>query len=132
RKPMKAFIAVTVMMVFAVICASTWIFPYLEPFKSRRPFSLQVKKLVPPETPLYIFADTMNDFNYYTKREVIRVLPSRLELERLLAQSRDGYILIKDRDLKKLNIFAPEKIVASDAVGSTAWNLVDLTGAATR
>jgi 4-amino-4-deoxy-L-arabinose transferase-like glycosyltransferase len=124
RKPAWVVTGTVLMMTIATLCASVWIFPYLEQFKSRRPFSLEVRSIVPPTTSLYIYADIMNDFNYYTGREVIPVLRSRAEVEELLRQSQDGYILIKDRDLKSLSPFAPGKIVATDAVGSTTWSLL--------
>jgi 4-amino-4-deoxy-L-arabinose transferase-like glycosyltransferase len=124
RKPVGVVTGTVLMMTIATLFAAVWIFPYLEEFKSRRPFSLEVGKIVPPETPLYIYADTMNDFNYYTKREVIPVVRSHSEVEKLVGQSQDGYLLIKDRDLKRLSPFAPGKVVATDSVGSTTWSLV--------
>jgi hypothetical protein len=124
RKPAGVVTGTVLTMTIASVYAAVWIFPYLEQFKSRRPFSLEVGKIVPPTTPLYIYADTMNDFNYYTKREVIPVVRSRGEVEKLVGQSQDGYILVKDRDLKRLSPFAPGKVVATDSVGSTIWSLV--------
>jgi hypothetical protein len=35
------------------------------------------QKYVAPTALLYIYADTMNDFNFYTEREVFPVLSSR-------------------------------------------------------
>ena len=126
RKPAGVVTGTILTMTIASVCAAVWIFPYLEQFKSRRPFSLEVGKIVPPTTPLYIYADTMNDFNYYTKREVIPVVRSRGEVEKLVGQSQDGYILVKDRDLKRLSPFAPGEVVATDSVGGTTWSLVHL------
>jgi 4-amino-4-deoxy-L-arabinose transferase-like glycosyltransferase len=124
-KPAGVVTGTALMMTLATLCASVWIFPYLEQFKSRRPFSLEVRTIVPSTTPLYIYADIMNDFNYYTEREIIPVLRSRAQVEELLRQSQAGYILIKDRDLKSVSPFAPGKIVATDAVGSTTWSLLE-------
>jgi hypothetical protein len=45
--------------------------------RSRRPFSLLIKNTVAPTALLYTYADTMNDFNFYTEREVIPVWSSR-------------------------------------------------------
>jgi hypothetical protein len=36
---------------------------------SPRPFSMQVKSTVPATSPLYIYADRMNDFNFYSERQ---------------------------------------------------------------
>jgi hypothetical protein len=63
----------------------------------------------------------MNDFNFYTEREVIPVLASRQEVADVLRQSNYGYLLIKDRDFNRLSLFGAESIVAEDRVGSTGW-----------
>ena len=125
RQPLKVVTATTLMMTFTVVCASMWILPYLEQFKSRRPFSLTINQIVQPSAPLYIYADTMNDFNYYTGREIIPVLPSRLEVEQVLAQPHKAYLLIKERDLARLAIIPPGWVVASDSQGSATWKLVE-------
>jgi 4-amino-4-deoxy-L-arabinose transferase-like glycosyltransferase len=125
RRPLKTFAAVTTMMVVAVISASYGILPYLERFKSDRRFSLALKRLAPPPAPVYVYADTMNDFNYYTEREAIPVLSSPAEVEELLGRSRNGYMLVKDRDRKRLPMIPVEWIIARDSRGSTTWNLVE-------
>ena len=84
------------------IYRALWIFPYLERFKSPRLFSTEVKKIVPAVAPLYIYADTMNDFNYYTERERISVLSSPGAVRTLIAKGENGFMLIKARDLKRL------------------------------
>ena len=95
-------------------------------FKSRRPFSLEINRIVPAAAPLYIYADTMNDFNFYTEREVIPVLSSPGDLADVLRQTEDSYLLIKDRDLKSLPMSGLGEVVARDSLGSTTWNLVSL------
>jgi hypothetical protein len=40
-------------------------------------------------------------------------------------------MLIKDRDLKRLNMVAAQWIVLTQSTGSTTWNLVELTAPAT-
>jgi hypothetical protein len=106
------------------VCVSMWILPYMNQFKSRRPFSLQVKKIVPATAPLYVYADGMHDFNFYTKREVIPVLASPDDVANVLRQPTLSYLLITDRDLKKLSMFGPKEVVMTDSVGSTTWNLI--------
>ncbi|MEX0805335.1 MAG: glycosyltransferase family 39 protein [Candidatus Binatia bacterium] len=126
RRPLKVVTAVTLLMTLTLVCVSIWILPYIDQFKSRRPFSLQVKKIVPATAPLYIYADTMNDFNFYTQRRVIPVLSSPGEVANALRQPGHSYMLIKDRDLKTLSMFGPEEVVITDSVGSTTWNLIAL------
>jgi len=86
---------------------------------------LAIKRIVPATAPLYIYADTMNDFNYYLERDVMPVLSSPGEIEKLLGGAPTSYMLIKDRDLKRVNIIAPQWIVLTRSTGSTTWNLVE-------
>ena len=132
RCAMETFFVITSMMALIVIAASVFIFPYLEKFKSPRPFSLTIKRLVPGQTALYVFGDTMNDFNYYTGRAVIPVLTSTDEVKHVFGQPPGGYLIIKNRDLERLETVASKKIVAVETVGSTVWNLVDLSRASSR
>lgn len=125
-RPVKAVAACSLLIAAATICAALWVFPYLEAFNSRRPFSLLIKNTVASTAPLYIYADTMNDFNFYTEREVIPVLFSRQEVADVLRQTKHGYMLIKARDFNRLSLFGAESIVAEDRVGSTSWKLIDL------
>jgi 4-amino-4-deoxy-L-arabinose transferase-like glycosyltransferase len=132
QEPLKVAGAVSLLMALSVICAAMWILPYVEQFKSPRPFSWQIKKIVPSQTPLYIYANTMNDFNYYTQREVIPVLSSPDEVAAVLRRSRNGYLLIQERDLRKFELFGSTEILATDGVGSTRWNLIDLKAVTAR
>lgn len=128
RRPLAAWASVSTMMSSALLAASLSVFPYLERFKSPRFFSQEVKKLVSPASPLFVYADTMNDFNYYLEREVIPVLRSPAEFDALLTRGQDGYILVKERDLKRVPSLARERIVlTSDDAGTTTWYLLALT-----
>jgi 4-amino-4-deoxy-L-arabinose transferase-like glycosyltransferase len=129
NKPLKVVAATTLMMTSTLLCAVIWIFPYIEPFKSRRFFSREVNRIVPAAATLYVYADTMNDFNYYTEREAIPVLQSPDEVGKLLAAGKDDYLLIKERDLQRNASIPREKILATDAVGSTIWYLLALGNA---
>jgi 4-amino-4-deoxy-L-arabinose transferase-like glycosyltransferase len=126
RRPLQAITAVALLIASLTLAASIWILPYLNQFKSPVPFSVKVNRIVPRVAPLYIYADTMNDFNFYTEREVIPVLSSPGDLADVLRQTEDGYLLIKDRDLKRLPISGLDEVVATDSVGSTTWNLIAL------
>jgi 4-amino-4-deoxy-L-arabinose transferase-like glycosyltransferase len=132
RQPLRVAAATTVMMVFVLLCAVLWTFPYVEPYKSRRPFSLRIARIVPSTATLYVYADTMNDFNYYAGRDVIAVVQSAAELKKLLAAGQGDYLLIKERDMKRVALIPPDNIAAGEAVGSTNWYLVALGNAAAR
>lgn len=112
-------------MTLAIMAISLWLFPYLERFKSPRHFSLEIRKIVGLAAPLYIYADSMHDFNYYMERETMPILATPQAVDALLASGPKGYMLIKERDLKRLASLPPEWIVASDRKGSATWNLVE-------
>ena len=125
QQPFAVVTAVASMMTLSVVTASVWIFPYLEQFKSHRAFSQKIKRIVPPTAPLFVYADSMNDFNYYTERETIPILSSPLHVDKLIGRSENGYLLVKERDLKRLPKLSREWIVASETLGSTTWSLVE-------
>ena len=126
RKPLKLVAAIILTMVSGFLCIVNWIFPYVESFKSRRFFSTEVRRIVPAAATVYIYEDEMNNFNYYTQREVIPVLESRAAVEKLLHEGSDAYLLIKNEDLKMLGVIVPERIRITGGVGDTLWNLVAL------
>jgi hypothetical protein len=119
-------VSVSAMMMLISITVSLWMFPYLESFKSHRQFSLEINRRVPPPAPLYVFSDTMNDFNYYTQREKIPVLTTRGEIERLRGGAEKSYLLVKERSLKQLPPIAPESIRGRSSLGNTTWYLVEM------
>ena len=114
------------MMALTVLCAAIWLMPYLENFKSPRWFSQQVNQIVPATVPVYVYADTMNDFNFYTAREVMPILSTPLALDALLARGQGGYLLIKERDLQRLPKLPRKWIITSEARSSTTWHLVEI------
>ena len=96
RRPLQAAASIAAMM--ALTCfRRDWLTPYLENFKSPRLFSQQVNQIVPATLPVYVYADTMNDFNFYTAREVMPILSTPLALDALLARGQGGYLLIGTR-----------------------------------
>jgi 4-amino-4-deoxy-L-arabinose transferase-like glycosyltransferase len=125
RAPLKALASIAAMMVAIVLSVTYRIFPYLEQFKSDRPFSQTIKRIVPSSAPLYVYADTMNDFNYYSEREVIPVIRSSLQVEKLPGVSESSFLLIKERDLKRMSMIPTKWIVATDATGRNPWYLVE-------
>jgi hypothetical protein len=79
-------------------------FPTSTTINRQGPFSMQVKSTVPTTSPLYIYADRMNDFNFYTERQ-----KSSCELEKVREQAGAAYLLIEQRDLKLLSELGRKK-----------------------
>jgi 4-amino-4-deoxy-L-arabinose transferase-like glycosyltransferase len=131
RMPLKALACVTAMMVAIVLSVIYGIFPYLEQFKSDRPFAQMINRIVPSSAPLYVYADTMDDFNYYSEREVIPVIRSSLQVEKLSGLSENSYLLIKDRDLKRMPMIPAKWIVATDSTVGKTWYLIEFKKGAT-
>ena len=125
-RPIAALVSVSALMLVTVFTSSLWIFPYLEQFKSHRLFSREIEKIVPAAAPLYVYADTMNDFNYYTRREAIPVLATPEEIAKLRGAPQTSYLLIKERDLKRLPALPPATTLASRTLSSTTWFLLEL------
>jgi len=124
HQPLRALTSIALMMILLLVSSAVWVFPYLEQFKSPRSFASEIKRNFPATAPLYIYGDNMNDFNFYLERDVMPVLSSPGEIEKLAGASQTSYMLIKDRDIKKLKTIAPEWIVMTHSTGSTTWYLV--------
>ena len=54
RGPLEVVTAAALLMASVAVGASIWILPYVNQFKSPRPFSMQVKRIVPGTSPLDI------------------------------------------------------------------------------
>ena len=93
RRPLQAAASIAAMMALTVLCAAIWLMPYLENFKSPRLFSQQVNQIVPATVPVYVYADTMNDFNFYTARDVMPILSTPL-CARCLARAGTSRLLV--------------------------------------
>jgi len=118
--------AVTLMMASLAVCASLWVLPYIDQYKSPRPLSLAINGNIPSNAPLYIYADTMNDFNFYTGRERIPVISPQKDGVELMIQTQPSFLLIRDRDLQRLNPFPKDKVLVNQSVGGKTWYLVSL------
>jgi hypothetical protein len=68
----------------------------------------------------------MHDFNFYTQREEIPVLTSATQIESLRVGPEKSYLLIKDRDLRRLPDVSREWIINGTTIGNATWHLVDL------
>jgi 4-amino-4-deoxy-L-arabinose transferase-like glycosyltransferase len=127
RRPWRVFVSTTLTMLFGALSASVSLLPYLNRFKSPRPFSITVNRIVPPNASLYIYADTMNDFNFYMERNVIPVISRQTELQKLVPAGQTAYVLIKQRDLKRTaGLTGQEKILTTAALSGGAWHLMVL------
>jgi len=122
----QVLLSTALMMALGALTASLWFLPDLDRFKSPRPLALAVNAKVPPDVPLYIYADTMNDYNFYTRREIIPVLSSRPGGQAPALGKRSGFLLIRDRDLKKIQPLPDDKVLLSQSVGGKTWYLVSL------
>jgi len=125
RQLSVALTAIVALMILSVFAAALWIFPYLENFKSPRAFALEIKRLVPVSVPLYIYADTMHNFNYYAERELIPVLTSPVVLEKLLRTGQSGFLLVRERDFARLPMLSRTWVIASDREAGMPWHLVE-------
>ncbi len=105
------FLTATLAMTFPTLTASVWLLPFLERYKSPRPFALAVKKRIPPAARLFVYADTMNDYNFYLERTVIPIVASQAETQTLLLQADPAYMVVRDRDLKKLKWITRDRIL---------------------
>jgi len=127
-RPLAVAASVVGLMALTVIGAALWIMPYLENFKSPRSFAQRINEIVPMAAPVYVYADTMNDFNFYAKREVMPVLAAPAALDALLRRGEREYLLVKERDLRRLPQLSRGWIIASEARPSATWHLLQ-TGA---
>ena len=125
RKLCRAMAAIVALMTLSMVAAAFWIFPYLENFKSPRPFALEIKRVVPASAPLYIYADSMHDFNFYSEREVMPVLTSSAVLAKLLKTGQTGFLLVRERDFARLPMLSRTWVIASDGKGRMPWHLVE-------
>src|SRR3989304_980716 len=114
------------MMAVSGLAASVWILPYLDRFKSPRPLALAINNKVPRDVPLYIYADTMNDYNFYTGREIIPVVSDLAGKRAPALPAGAGFLLIRGRDLQRLHPLPDDKVLLSQSVGGKTWYLVSL------
>ncbi|MGH7771010.1 MAG: ArnT family glycosyltransferase [Candidatus Binatia bacterium] len=124
RLSSMVFFSTAFTVLAGMLYIAVWILPFIDQYKSPRPFAMQIKKIVPSTQPLYIYADIMNDFNFYAEREVIPVLSSQADVEKIMAQEQTAYILMRDRDLKKVSVGVKGSMVATGRVGDKKWHLI--------
>ena len=121
--------SLSVMMLFVTFAVVLRIFPYLERYKSDREFAQEVVRLVPRQAALYVYRDNMHDLNFYTKREEIPVLTSPGEIVGLSATPQKNYVLISEREWKRVLDLLPDWTVI--ATESKDWRLIEGRSVAT-
>lgn len=126
RATWQFFWSTAATMALGILAAATWALPYMEQFKSPRPFSLAVNAKVPPDARLYIYADTMNDYNFYMRREVIPVISKRLSGQAPGLPKQPGFLLIRDRDLQRIQPLPDDKVLIRQSIGEKSWYLLNL------
>ena len=125
RRMLAASASVSGMMWLMTMALALWFFPYLERFKSPRPFALEIRQIVPASAPLYVYGDRSHDFNFYAQREEIPVLTTPAQIKALRGEAEKSYLLISGRDLKRIWDLVPEWVIVG-ASDRTDWNLVEL------
>jgi len=111
-----------------VLVSSLWVFPVINQYKSPRIFAMEVKQRVSQADLLYIYADRMNDFNFYLEREMIPVLSRPEDLARLETQGGLVYLLIRDRDVRRVltSESSQWELVIERSTGRKKWKLMKL------
>ena len=122
----RAFESIIATMAAGVVSSAVWFLPFLEQYKSPRPVAAEIKRHVAPADAVYIYADTMNDFNFYAAREILPVVPSPAEVSRLRAREPNAYLLIKERDMQRVAFDPPLEIVARRGTVGRMWYLLRL------
>jgi 4-amino-4-deoxy-L-arabinose transferase-like glycosyltransferase len=126
-RPPAIFGFTSAMFIVGSLYLAWAIFPFLDRYKSPRSFSTMINELVAPADPLYIYKDTMNDFNFYSGREVIPVLSSPDDWAAATARAGTVYVLVRDRDMSELDL---ERAVAvgNARVGGKKWRILASRG----
>jgi 4-amino-4-deoxy-L-arabinose transferase-like glycosyltransferase len=125
--PLLTLFSTVLTVCVTMVYTAGWILPAIDRYKSPRAFALQVHRIVPPDSPLFIYADTMNDFNFYLERELVPVLSSREELQRAVARADKIYLMIREKDFQKVVGADEPQILAEASVGGKTWRLAAWT-----
>lgn len=126
-RPLAVLASVSALMMATLFAVWLSVFPYLECFKSPRIFAAKVHEIVSPASPLFIYADAMHDFNYYLEREVIPILLSPGDVDAWLARGEHGYIMVTERNLRRVPSLSREWIRATGAKeGNSTLHLLEL------
>jgi hypothetical protein len=109
-------------MLALVLWAGFGVLPVVDEQKSPRGLAAKLETIMSPADPLYIYADRMNDFNFYLGRERIPVLSTPADVARLKSNGR-VFVIIRDRDAARVwQERDPDwERVLEEEVGSKKW-----------
>jgi hypothetical protein len=109
-------------MLALVLWAGFGVLPAVDEEKSPRRLAAELGKMIGPEDSVYIYADRMNDFNFYLRRERIPVLSEPAELSRVKSDRR-AFVLMRERDAARVwEKRDPDwEPVLEEEVGSKKW-----------
>jgi 4-amino-4-deoxy-L-arabinose transferase-like glycosyltransferase len=79
------------------LCVQYSIIPVVNPYKSPRVLAAQVNRLIGAQDKLFVYADSMHDYNFYLEREKIPILSSLADVNAAAAGSDRVYLLIRER-----------------------------------
>ena len=127
RKIEASFWALIGVLISSLFISDVAVFPYLDKYKSPRPMGEFIWGNVSSAAPVYIFQSTMIDFNYYARREVIPVVTSWEETDKLPSEGQVKYLLINEKDLKEMHREQGQTIMVEKRVGERKWYLLKLT-----
>jgi 4-amino-4-deoxy-L-arabinose transferase-like glycosyltransferase len=106
------------------------ILPWLNPYKSARPFCERIQSRV-GETPLGIYGDYLPSFAYYTHR-VLQVVRSAEGLDSLLSGPEPGTCIVPKDKLSLLQKRVSLQVLDADSIGHRSFVLVSRGASAAR
>jgi len=120
----RAFTTVAGALCATLVLAGLGVLPYMNRYKSPRAMAQAIQAHVSQNGRLFVFRSTMNDFNYYAKREVITVADSQNDLDAAVGQNGETYLLIAEKDLNYIETKRLGLRVLEKSVGDRKWLLV--------
>jgi len=69
----------------------------------------------------------MMDFNFYSGRDVMPILSTVADVEKVLSRAGSAYLLVSNEDRKDPWFKDKGRVVVDDKVGERKWSLVRLS-----
>ena len=69
----------------------------------------------------------MKDFNFYSERDVIPILSTVADVEKVLSRVGNAYLLVSNEDRKDPWFKDKARVVTEDKVGERKWSLIRLS-----
>lgn len=129
KRWLPAYFASALTMAGIFVTLYGWIFPYFNPLVSPKSIGMSVRRIVPAESPLWIYKDTMTDINFYARRERIPILLGKNDLKKRMKETGIAYLLIKERERRELEGSSAYRaeLMAEGAPRGKRWRLLKLT-----